>query len=116
MIEIGSYVPRKQRVGPKLRTCKICDINDCEDEEHFLVRCQKYVTQREALFREIKDLNVFFKLYSDAQKFVWLMSNEDVKIIRTVSTVVHQCNVFQNIDVKCRHCSYNQIKHFSIQL
>ena len=60
MIETGRYVLRKQRVAPELRTCKICNINDCEDEEHFLIRCQKYETQREALFREIKDLNVFF--------------------------------------------------------
>ena len=90
-IETSRHVARKQSVAPELPICKIDNINDCEDEEYFLIRCQKYETQREALFREIKDLNVFFESYSDAQKFVWLMSNEDVKVIRTVSTFVHQC-------------------------
>ena len=91
IIEPGRHVPRKQRVAPECQSCKICNINDCEDEEQFLIGCQKYETQRKALFREMTDLNVFFDSYSDAQKFVWLMSNEDVKIIRTVSAFVHQC-------------------------
>ena len=92
MIEQG----RKARIKlPRERqTCKLCyneNLNQVEDEIHFLFDCQwrKYIALRENFIVEIT--TQFYKL-NNVQKFVHILSSEDQIIVRKLSLFVTQMN------------------------
>ena len=77
-IEKGRY----KNIKSDKRICKNCQTLEKEDEFHFLIRCPKYLTERECLFTYISKYCFNFNLLSDQNKFVWLMTTEDINIIQ----------------------------------
>ena len=84
---IKSYFILK-KIPEDQRTCKCCESNEKEDELHFIVRCPSYNDQRDILTDLVLKGNHFFSSYSDAQKLVWLMSNEDMNTIKIVARFI----------------------------
>ena len=77
-IETGRYgnesIPSEQRIF------KICDLSLVEDEFHFLMICPKFSNSRNGLFKDVNNINPNFSASVDADKFVWLMSQEHEQI------------------------------------
>ena len=49
-IETGRYLSGPKRLEPKDRLCKQCNIIECEDEFHFIMKCKLYENVRKECF------------------------------------------------------------------
>ena len=66
------YIPEEQRI------CPCCNSQEKEDEFHFIVKCDRYQIPRQAMFNSVIEKNIHFSNYTENQKFIWLMSDEDL--------------------------------------
>ena len=64
--------------------CIHCQMGKVEDEEHFLIECPKYITQRQELFKQAMHNCINFDNLSPHHKFIWLLSNENETIIESL--------------------------------
>ena len=76
MIEKG----RHARIERNERKCLFCK-NKLEDEAHFLLDCDLYTPQRIRLDSVCKEVCIRYGHYSNEQKFIFLMSSEDERVI-----------------------------------
>ena len=88
-IESGRY--EKPKLESHLRTCEVCKSDIVEDEMHFLTGCQMYYELRNRLYHEINKENINFKRLNDHDKFVWLMSNENPRVLMQIGMYIHKC-------------------------
>ena len=88
-IETGRYC--KERLPPDKRTCSICNNGDIEDEYHFIMVCLKYKDLRQNLFAATENLYCNFSGLNNNDKFIWFMSNADVRIINLVAEYIFLC-------------------------
>ena len=88
MIEKGRhYRPIPPRPERKCPHCK----NTVEDECHFITSCPLYSTGREILYTEAKrNATAFEEIPTDKQKFIFLLSNENTKLLTTLAKFVHE--------------------------
>jgi hypothetical protein len=86
-IETGRYnnIPVDQRL------CTMCEGNEVEDEIHFITQCHKYHQQREVLFEIIERSNKNFASLNNSNKFIWLLSNEEVSLNIQLAKFVTEC-------------------------
>ena len=89
-IETGRYC-NKNRLSPSERKCNICNKGETEDEFHFVMLCSKYNTHRKDLFDSIQQMYPKFQNLDNAEKFIWLMSNSDKKVLVSFSAYVYFC-------------------------
>jgi hypothetical protein len=77
-IEIGRYdgVPREERF------CKVCNSGLVEDEFHFVLVCDHYVTERQRCIPQ------YFRLYPTPDKFCKLMKSNNKYILNNLSKFV----------------------------
>ena len=88
-IKVSMSTRNEQKL--KARKCKLCETNNDEDELHFLMFCPKYNKQRNILLSEIYDQCRNASLLSKADLFIWLMSNEDIAIMKKLILYVNEC-------------------------
>ena len=68
--------------------------NDVEDEIHFLIKWSLYANDRQNLFQLCRENSVNFDfLETNEQKFVFIMSNESLAIIKKLASFI--CNAFK---------------------
>ena len=87
MIEEG------RRARPQIkREDRIClECNSLEDEVHFLIDCDKYKNERERAFQAINEIYpTFNSIVESKDKFIFLMSQEDVKATRIIANFIHK--------------------------
>ena len=84
-IETGRYNGKNRYVPPEDRLCQSCNGQKMEDEQHFLLGCPKYEPLREMLFKVVSNKNQHFIQYNEHQKFVWLMLNEDIDVLKSTA-------------------------------
>jgi hypothetical protein len=89
-IETGRFNGRNKYIPPEERTCQNCQVDETEDEEHFLVKCSKYHHLREPLFQQISMRNIHFKSYDDRQKFMWLLTTENLDELKSVANFINE--------------------------
>jgi hypothetical protein len=87
-IETGRYNSKNNYVQPHDRHCLCYDLKQCEDEKHFLINCPAYSNLRHQLFTTVITLNANFTHYNDDQKFIWLMSTENIPTIKLVAKFI----------------------------
>ena len=87
LIEKGRHMrPRLER---NERICFICK-DAVEDEIHFITKCPLYSKERIKLYRSLQDSCAhFISLATDEQKFIYIMANEDKKILRELGKYVY---------------------------
>ena len=56
------------------RLCNVCDLNEIEDEYHFLCICTLYNDQRQTLFNNVSNKHNEFSNLDMRQKFTYLLS------------------------------------------
>ena len=76
-IETGRYA--RPVVPSGERKCKMCAIDEVEDETHFLIRCTAYEEYRRQLFLQFESIKKTQQMTSDTDTFVWLMQRTDKK-------------------------------------
>ena len=81
-IETARYNSKNNYVPPEDRLCPNCHLHKVEDEEHFLIECPKYEEYRKSLFESASELSIHFNDLSNYNKFIWIMSNENVTLIK----------------------------------
>ena len=67
-IERGRYLGMKAEE----RICRLCK-NDIEDEEHFMINCQKLNKIRDCCFQQMSNSYINFNLLNSKQKLIWLL-------------------------------------------
>ena len=88
-IEIGRY--GSDRLKPEERICKLCTLNQCEDEEHFVIRCPIYIIQRNTYFSILLKKYPSFANLDDNCKFRFIMSNADEEVINATGIFISKC-------------------------
>ena len=83
-IETGRH--SKPKIAKENRLCKNCDLNEVEDEQHFLMRCTLYDTLRRNL---LKVTALETNSLSDEDTFISLMSSHDGKIVKAMGAFVY---------------------------
>ena len=58
---------------PDERLCEICDLQQIEDETHFLLHCPFHSVLRNTIFSSVEHAD--FNQFSDADKTIILMNN-----------------------------------------
>ena len=83
---------KDQRNQQKLiaRKCTKCQLNEDEDEFHFLMICSKYDDERTIFLEEIYKDNKNTRSLSMKEMFIWLLSNEDDRICNRLVRFVNQ--------------------------
>ena len=90
-IEKGRYM--RPPIERSERKCFIC-VDEVEDEIHFLIRCPLYNEERTILFQIFRRNCMHFdSLISDEQKYIYIMTNEDIDITKAVAKFV--CDSFK---------------------
>ena len=77
-IETDRFSNKHTYIPPELRLCLNCESNVTEDELHFVIECKKYQQLRNELFRKCMLYNKYFVDYSNDNKFMWIMLNENL--------------------------------------
>ena len=89
-IETGRYVKNKQ-LKPEERICDHCDINEVEDECHFLLRCPLYERERNDLFVKLNTIYKGFNELSNEIKFNVIMSSQNKEILMALGYFITIC-------------------------
>ena len=92
-IEIGRYTIPKTPIND--RTCKNCNLSSVEDELHFLLNCSKYSHLRGELVSRCFNKNITNTLNIDS-RFIWLLSNEDTEVCRSMAKYLNLCIFAKN--------------------
>ena len=82
-IEIGRYLPPKERLPPTERLCRKCIEKVCEDECHFILHCQAYAGERKIFLEKIQGfcINIDLSSFTEQELFTWLMSNVNENVV-----------------------------------
>ena len=86
MIEKGRHCkPRLERLDRKCPYCK----DTIEDECHFVISCPLYNNEkRERLTEAMHNSLLFNEIPTDQQKFVFILSKEDMSLITKLAAFV----------------------------
>ena len=74
-IETGRYTS----IPAEFRLCLLCDLNQVEDENHFLLNCPFYDELREPFFEQAKSKFPNFEYFDPQEKLKALMDHSLVK-------------------------------------
>ena len=74
-IEIGRYTSKgkRERIGKDKRTCKNCDMQKIEDEEHVPMLCPKYQQLRQHMLDSLIDTCPGLNDLNDTGRFTFIM-------------------------------------------
>ena len=72
---------------PNLRVCQVCNLNEPEDEFHFLMICPVYERLRDALNAKMRSFPQVHTLDKD-NKAIWLLTNEDKELCNLTATYI----------------------------
>ena len=90
LIETGRYVKPKSMLRPE-RICKHCNLNQIENEFHFLSQCSLFEPERKKLYDHIHPLNSNFMSLCKNDKALWLLSQEDNNILSALGIYINCC-------------------------
>ena len=71
-----SLTGRFRKLKVEERKCQICNLDDIEDEKHFLCICQVYDGERYLMYEKVMEKNCDFVNLSTEMKFKYLVTHE----------------------------------------
>ena len=95
MIERGRHlnIPREERY------CPFCKNGEIEDEQHFLLKCNRFTSRREILENKI---NVTFQIQRNItvdEKISLLVNNSTALLLRLSSSFISECLNIRNSEL-----------------
>ena len=93
MIEVGRH--KRPPIPRANRTCFWCH-NEIEDEQHFLIACQLYGSRNRWLCDLLGKYPALTSL-TDNDKFIYLMSQEDPDITKSLAKKIGDWNSLRNL-------------------
>ena len=81
MIEKGRHYHPK--IPPEQRLCKLCSLNEVEDEFHFMLKCTFYKDLRSKMMSDIAEIYDIDDI-TDKERFILLMGSIDYDSILPV--------------------------------
>ena len=82
-IETGRH-RRPTKIPPNLRFCTDCCSGHVGDEEHTIMNCPKFDTERQQLLANIGGTSTTFNRLSEEEKFVYIMSMSNDNTVEPV--------------------------------
>lgn len=70
-LETGRY--ERPVLPPQDRICRLCDVQECESEEHFLIRCSQYDDIRNEWFHAANNIDNTFFQKCDTEKLIFVI-------------------------------------------
>ena len=71
-----------------MRFCSKCNLGEVEDEIHFLFKCIKFKDERKEFLKSATESCANFPSLDLEEKLVWLFSNENETVLRTLSQFI----------------------------
>ena len=84
-LETGRY--ERGRLPVEERICLLCNCNEIESEIHVITRCPLYDDLRRELYTAAEDVNGLFNELLDADKVLFLLSNDN--IVKKTARILH---------------------------
>ena len=84
-IEKGRH-KRPTKVPLEQRLCENCNV--LEDEFHFVIGCKKFKEPRQKMLNSIQEIFGDFHIYSEWEKFLFIMNSLDYEVIRNFSVFI----------------------------
>ena len=81
---------RGHEPDPAKRTCKICNLNNIEDEPHFVTICPAYNQPRDILMATITQNCPQITHLDNTNKFIWIMTNENKHICKALGKYIEE--------------------------
>ena len=102
LIEKGRHF--RPKIERNERKCFLCK-DDVEDESHFITKCPLYSNERVLLYDSLKYNSRFFEQLNDEQKFIFIMTNENKKVMVELARFVFNAmkvreRAIQDVDKK----------------
>ena len=85
-IETGRHVRPNICKEERIILCKNCDLEEVEDESHFLLKCPLYCQQRTILMQTILS---YTTSESEEELFIILMKSKDTAVIKALGKYIH---------------------------
>ena len=95
-IETGRHA--KPKIAKEERKCRYCNLDDVEDEKHFLLKCPLYSEERLSLFKPVV-LNV--SAMSQGDVFIYLLSSKEPTTVKALGIFLH--NTFMKREKVTNH-------------
>ena len=90
MIEFGRY--KKPKPLPREgRICRNCNLNEVENDIHFLTQCTKYKLERAEFYRTMFLRILNFGLLNDRNKATWLLLLEKEELLSELGGYIKKC-------------------------
>ena len=70
------------------RTCPMCQTNEIEDEQHFILNCKMFTDERKSILAHFK---IWPPDLTDAEKFLNIMNSKNENIIKEVAKYTYTC-------------------------
>ena len=88
-IERGRYtnIPRHDRI------CSRCNVNEIDDEIHYLFKCSLFNTDRDQLHTCIATSCPNFTNLNLENKFIWLMTTENTDVLQCLCNFILKSNI-----------------------
>ena len=93
MIEKGRHA-KPNKIIREERFCYFCK-DKIEDEEHFLISCPFYTRERETMENKCNKICTRYQHFTNEQKFIFIMSNENDEIINSLSKFVYNASIMR---------------------
>ena len=82
MIELGRY--QTDHMPRETRLCRLCKLNQVENETHFLLHCSNYSLQRQTFFSRINEIKPDIERKSTSESIKLLMNSNDYHVNKLV--------------------------------
>ena len=93
-IETSRFTNNNIYKPPELRLCDNCNLGKIEDEYHFMLECSLYKSLRQQFFKTLTNSNGYFISYCPHDKFIWIMTTEDMGTLNQLGEFIINCFLF----------------------
>ena len=79
---------RHSNIPVESRLCDDCT-DKIEDEQHAMIDCKLYETERQDLYKLVENMSPSFKNLDKREKFIWLMATRHKEILTQIAKYLY---------------------------
>lgn len=93
-IEAGRY--QKDHLPREFRLCQLCQLNQVENETHFLFQCSSYSLLRQTFFKDISEIIPDIQQKSTSEIVKLLMNSKNYDVNKLVMKFISSCMIIRD--------------------